>query len=97
MGEDSFLLNSTVAFYYNEYLAIYRVTFTEHSDCIERPWMSDREVKKVIPMQSVEALRFGEVEAPTFSDIQLIRGGKVVSPTRQPLFTPTKIPGTYFC
>jgi hypothetical protein len=29
-----------------------------------------------------------EVEAPTFSDIRLKDGGKVVSPTRQPLFTP---------
>jgi hypothetical protein len=33
-----------------------------------------------------------EVEAPTFSDIRLIDGGKVVSPTRRPLFTPRKIP-----
>jgi hypothetical protein len=29
-----------------------------------------------------------EVEAPTFSDIRLIDGGKVVSPTRRPLFLP---------
>jgi hypothetical protein len=38
-----------------------------------------------------------EVEAPTFSDIRLIDGGKVVSPIRWPLFTPRKIPGTHFC
>jgi hypothetical protein len=38
-----------------------------------------------------------EVEAPTFSDIRLIDGGKVVSLTRRPLFTPTKIPGIHFC
>jgi hypothetical protein len=38
-----------------------------------------------------------EVEAPTFSDIRLIDGGKVVSPTPRPLFTPRKIPGTHFC
>jgi hypothetical protein len=38
-----------------------------------------------------------EVEAPTFSDIRLTDGGKVVSPTRRPLFTPRKIPGTHFC
>jgi hypothetical protein len=38
-----------------------------------------------------------EVEAPTFSDIRLLDGGKVVSPTRRPLFTPRKIPGTHFC
>jgi hypothetical protein len=38
-----------------------------------------------------------EVEAPTFSDIRLIDGGKVVSPMRRPLFTPRKISGTHFC
>jgi hypothetical protein len=35
-----------------------------------------------------------EVEAPTFLDNRLTDGGKVVSPTRRPLFTPRKIPGT---
>jgi hypothetical protein len=34
-----------------------------------------------------------EVEAPTFSDIRLTDGGKVVSPTRRPLFTPRKSNG----
>jgi hypothetical protein len=38
-----------------------------------------------------------EVEAPTFSDIRLTDGSKVVSPTRRPLFTPRKIPGTHLC
>jgi hypothetical protein len=39
-----------------------------------------------------------ENEAPTFSlDNRLTDGGKVVSLTRQPLFTPRKIPGTHFC
>jgi hypothetical protein len=38
-----------------------------------------------------------EVEAPTFSDIRLIDDGKVVSPTRRPLFTPRTFPGTHFC
>jgi hypothetical protein len=42
-------------------------------------------------------LWLGEIEAPTFSDIRLTDGGKVVSPTRRPLFTPRKIPGYYFC
>jgi hypothetical protein len=42
-------------------------------------------------------LELREVEVPTFSDIRLINGGKVVSPTRRPLFTPRKIPGTHFC
>jgi hypothetical protein len=37
------------------------------------------------------------VEAPTFSDIWLTDGGKVVSLTPQPLFTPRKIPGPHFC
>jgi hypothetical protein len=38
-----------------------------------------------------------EVEVPTFLDIRLTDGGKVVSPTCQPLFTPRKFPGTHFC
>jgi hypothetical protein len=38
-----------------------------------------------------------EDEAPTFSDIRHIDCGKVVSPTRRPLFTPRKIPGTHVC
>jgi hypothetical protein len=29
-----------------------------------------------------------EVEAPTFSDLRLTNGGKVVSPTRRPLLPP---------
>jgi hypothetical protein len=32
-----------------------------------------------------------EVEAPTFSDIRLIDGGKVVSPTSRPNFSPRAI------
>jgi hypothetical protein len=43
--------------------------------CLYRPWRPS-------------GLR--EVEAPTFSDIRLIDGGMVVSPTRRPLFTPEK-------
>jgi hypothetical protein len=31
-----------------------------------------------------------EIEAPTFSDILLTDGGKVVTPTRRPLFTPRR-------
>jgi hypothetical protein len=42
-------------------------------------------------------LALQEVEVPTFSDIRLEDGGKVVSPTRRPLFTPRKIPGPHFC
>jgi hypothetical protein len=39
-----------------------------------------------------------DVEAPTFSDVRPTDGvGKVVSPTRRPLFSPRKIPGTHFC
>jgi hypothetical protein len=38
-----------------------------------------------------------EVEAPTFTDIWLTVGGKIVSLTHRPLFTPRKIPGTHFC
>jgi hypothetical protein len=32
-----------------------------------------------------------------FLDNWLTDGGEVVSPTRQPPFTPRKIPGTHFC
>jgi hypothetical protein len=46
------------------------------------------------PWRPLELQKF---EAPTFSDIQLIDGGKVVSPTHRPLFNPRKIPGTHFC
>jgi hypothetical protein len=35
-----------------------------------------------------------EVKTLTFSDIRLIHGGEVVSPTRWPPFTTSKIPGT---
>jgi hypothetical protein len=38
-----------------------------------------------------------EVEAPTFSDIRLTDGGKVVSPMLLPLFTLRKFSGTHFC
>jgi hypothetical protein len=37
-----------------------------------------------------------DIEVPTFSR-QLTDGGKVVSLTRQPYFTPRKVPGTHFC
>jgi hypothetical protein len=38
-----------------------------------------------------------EIEAPTFSDIRLTDGGKVVSPKRRQLYTPRKISGTHSC
>jgi hypothetical protein len=38
-----------------------------------------------------------DVEAPTFSDIGLTDGGKVVSPMRRPLFTTRKVHDTHFC
>jgi hypothetical protein len=43
---------------------------------------------KVIPVQAVRPLGLREVEAPTFSDIRLIDGGKVVSLMRWLPFTP---------
>jgi hypothetical protein len=52
---------------------------------------------KLSPYRPWRPLRLREVEAPTFSDIRLLDGGKVVSPTRRPLITPRKIPGTHFC
>jgi hypothetical protein len=42
-------------------------------------------------------IRLREIAAPTFSDIRHTDGGKVVSLTRRPLFSPRKIPGTHFC
>jgi hypothetical protein len=52
---------------------------------------------KLSPYRPWRPLGLREIEAPTFSDIRLIDGGKVLSPMRRPLFTPRKILGTYFC
>jgi hypothetical protein len=43
---------------------------------------------KLSPYRPWRLLGLREVEAPTFSDIRLTDGGKVVSPTRRPLFAP---------
>jgi hypothetical protein len=43
---------------------------------------------KLSPYRQWRPLGLREVEAPTFSDIRLIYGDKVVSPKRRPLFTP---------
>jgi hypothetical protein len=47
---------------------------------------------KVLPLQAVEALTV----AGGWGSHIFIDGGKVVSPTCRPLFTPRKIPGTHF-
>jgi hypothetical protein len=48
---------------------------------------------KVALIQAVEALRIARGRGShIFTD-----GGKVVSPTRWPLFNPRNIPGTHFC
>jgi hypothetical protein len=52
---------------------------------------------KVIPIEDLDSLSVARVDAPTFSDIRLIDGGKVVSPTHRPLFTPRKVPSTHLC
>jgi hypothetical protein len=52
---------------------------------------------KLSPYRPWRPLGLREVEVPTFSDIRLIDGGKVVSPTSRPPFTPRKIPSTHFC
>jgi hypothetical protein len=52
---------------------------------------------KLSPYRLWRPVGLREIEASTFSDIQLIDGSKVVSPMRRPLFTPRKIPGTHFC
>jgi hypothetical protein len=51
---------------------------------------------KLSPYRPCRPLGSWEVEAPTFSDICLIDGGKVVSLTCSLLFTPRKIPGAHF-
>jgi hypothetical protein len=53
--------------------------------------------KGKVKLSPYRPLGLREVEALIFSDIRLIDGGKVVSPMRRPLFTPSKIPGTHFC
>jgi hypothetical protein len=47
-----------------------------------------KEKGKIVPVQAVEALGLREAGSPTFSDIRLTDGGKVVSPTRRPLLPP---------
>jgi hypothetical protein len=45
-----------------------------------------------MPVHAVEALMVARG-----SGKHIIDGGKVMSPTRRPLFTPSKILGTHFC
>jgi hypothetical protein len=60
--------------------------------------VTDKDVKvKLSLYRPWRPLGLRQVEAPTFSDIRLTDGGKVVSPMRRPLFTPRKIPGSHFC
>jgi hypothetical protein len=54
-------------------------------------------IGKDFPVQAWRPLGLREVEAPTFLDIRLIDGGKVVNPTSRLLFTPRKIPDTHLC
>jgi hypothetical protein len=50
-----------------------------------------------ILIQAVEALRVARGWGSHIFRHSAHRWGKVVSPTRRPLFTPRKIPGTKFC
>jgi hypothetical protein len=52
---------------------------------------------KAIPVQAVVTLKFARGWGSHNLDIRLTDGGKVVSLTRRPHFTPRKIPGTHFC
>jgi hypothetical protein len=53
---------------------------------------------KAIPVTGREDPKGCETSRlPHFIDNRLTDGGEVVSHTRRPLFTPTKIPGTNFC
>jgi hypothetical protein len=60
-------------------------------------WRSRMVKVNLSPYRLWRPLGLREVEAPTFSDIRLIDGGKVVSPTRRPPLTPRTFPGTHFC
>jgi hypothetical protein len=67
---------------------------TMYSECIINSYTLY--ILKAILYRPWRPLGLSEVEAPKFSDIQLIDGSKVVSPTDRPLSTPRKIPGTHF-
>jgi hypothetical protein len=53
-------------------------------------WRGCKKKVKLSLYRPWRPLGLWEVEAPTFSDIRLIGGGKVVNPMRRPLFAPGK-------
>jgi hypothetical protein len=59
---------------------------------MEEKWLKKVKLSLYRPWRP---LGLREVEAPTFSDIQLTNGSKAVSPMRRPLFSPRKISGTH--
>jgi hypothetical protein len=65
--------------------------YAEHaiSDSMARIWVKVK--VKLSLYRPPRPLGLQEVEAPTFSNIRFIDGGKVVSPMRRPLFTPRAI------
>jgi hypothetical protein len=73
-----------------------QTTFKTKDKTMDNVQESNKKVKLSL-YRPWRPLGLREVEAPTFSDIWLIDGGKVVSPTRRPLFTPRKFPDTHFC
>jgi hypothetical protein len=65
-------------------------------------WRNSKGIKvkgKKIPLQTWTGLEDSrKVEAPQISRQSVHEGGKVVSPTRRPAFTPpVNIPGTHSC
>jgi hypothetical protein len=92
------LFNTLKPTYFNllstQNVTFYRMKSTVFFNVFCDGW-DDRYVKLSL-YRPWRPLGLREVEAPTFSDIRLIDGGKVVSPTRRPLFTPTNIPRTHF-
>jgi hypothetical protein len=60
-------------------------------------WHSGKVEVKLSLYRPWRPLVLREVEAPTFSDIRLTDGGKVVSPKRRPLFNARKIPSIRVC
>jgi hypothetical protein len=70
-------------------LGWYRCLFFFSGRTVDAPHSSEMSGKvKLSPHRPWRPLGLREVEAPTFSDIRLIDGGRVVGPTRRPFLPP---------
>jgi hypothetical protein len=68
----------------------YKMFMYSHDKCISAHCSRSLSGHKLSLYWPWRPLGLREVEAPTFSDIRLIDGGKVASPTRWPLFNTQK-------